>query len=270
MSDITLTYKGETIGTMDATGTKTLKTAGKYCEGDIGLAYVKPSVPSTWDWEGLNPTLVSSFPDYTVTLADTDFNTWTPSTTETPIIAADTAVTAKKFQADMANYDYIVKWTLITDLKRITGATLKNTIDKQVSYQYCSLNRRFTGYTGFATKVPDHNTDRIIADGSVLVYYDTNGNLGYAYHESASAGSYSGIYIKEITVSVDSTTADDPWYTLIRPVVYAKCNATNFATARAAELDKATSTLTLKCEVYRVEKPAMLESIAIDIANMFV
>ena len=43
MSDITVTYKGSTIATMDATGSKTLTTAGKYCEDDISIAYTKPS-----------------------------------------------------------------------------------------------------------------------------------------------------------------------------------------------------------------------------------
>ena len=42
MADVTLTYKGSTIAEMNNTGTKTLKTAGKYCEGDIGVSYVKP------------------------------------------------------------------------------------------------------------------------------------------------------------------------------------------------------------------------------------
>lgn len=41
MADVTLTYKGQTILELSATGTKTIKTAGKYCESDIGLAYVK-------------------------------------------------------------------------------------------------------------------------------------------------------------------------------------------------------------------------------------
>lgn len=43
MADVTFTYKGSTIAEMDASGSKTLKTAGKYCEGDIGVNYVKPS-----------------------------------------------------------------------------------------------------------------------------------------------------------------------------------------------------------------------------------
>lgn len=43
MSDITISYKGSSIATMDATGTKTLLTEGKYCEDDIEVVYVKPS-----------------------------------------------------------------------------------------------------------------------------------------------------------------------------------------------------------------------------------
>ena len=42
MADITLTYKGATIAELSESGTKTIETAGKYCEADIGLAYVKP------------------------------------------------------------------------------------------------------------------------------------------------------------------------------------------------------------------------------------
>lgn len=46
MSDVTIKYKGQSIATMDASGTKTLGTQGKYCEGDIGVEYVKPAGPS--------------------------------------------------------------------------------------------------------------------------------------------------------------------------------------------------------------------------------
>ena len=43
MADVTISYKGATIATMDDSGSKTLGTSGKYCEGDIGVEYVKPS-----------------------------------------------------------------------------------------------------------------------------------------------------------------------------------------------------------------------------------
>jgi len=42
MADITLSYKGAAIGELSASGTKTIKTAGKYCEDDITLTYVSP------------------------------------------------------------------------------------------------------------------------------------------------------------------------------------------------------------------------------------
>ena len=60
MSDITISYKGTDIATMDASGTKTLQTSGKYCEDDITLQYVKPSGGTEapwndvcfWDYDG--------------------------------------------------------------------------------------------------------------------------------------------------------------------------------------------------------------------------
>lgn len=41
MADVTLKYKGDTIAELSASGNKTLETAGKYCEADILLEYVK-------------------------------------------------------------------------------------------------------------------------------------------------------------------------------------------------------------------------------------
>lgn len=43
MSDLTINYKGNPIVEMTESGAKTLKTAGKYCEGDISVAYSKPA-----------------------------------------------------------------------------------------------------------------------------------------------------------------------------------------------------------------------------------
>ena len=42
MADVTLTYKGQKILELSTTGNKALKTAGKYCEDDIELDFVKP------------------------------------------------------------------------------------------------------------------------------------------------------------------------------------------------------------------------------------
>lgn len=43
MADLTVRYKGQPIVEMTESGTKTLKTGGKYCEGDISVEYAKPA-----------------------------------------------------------------------------------------------------------------------------------------------------------------------------------------------------------------------------------
>lgn len=42
MSDVNINYKGASIATLDATGTKTLLTSGKYCEDNIDVVYARP------------------------------------------------------------------------------------------------------------------------------------------------------------------------------------------------------------------------------------
>ena len=43
MADLTVRYKGNPITELSESGTKTLKTAGKYCDADISVEYVKPA-----------------------------------------------------------------------------------------------------------------------------------------------------------------------------------------------------------------------------------
>ena len=43
MADLTVRYKGNPIVELSESGTKTLKTAGKYCEDDITFEYAKPA-----------------------------------------------------------------------------------------------------------------------------------------------------------------------------------------------------------------------------------
>ena len=43
MADLTVRYKGNPIVELSESGTKMLKTGGKYCEGDISVEYAKPA-----------------------------------------------------------------------------------------------------------------------------------------------------------------------------------------------------------------------------------
>lgn len=46
MAEVEISYKGGTIATMNASGTKTLLTEGKYLEDDVTVEYTRPSAPS--------------------------------------------------------------------------------------------------------------------------------------------------------------------------------------------------------------------------------
>lgn len=57
MSEVNINYKGSTIATMDASGTKTLQTSGKYCEGNVEVVYTRPTLPTpTYQTKSIAPT----------------------------------------------------------------------------------------------------------------------------------------------------------------------------------------------------------------------
>ncbi len=43
MADVTVSYKGSTIAELNANGSKTLKTAGCYCDDHIDISYAPRS-----------------------------------------------------------------------------------------------------------------------------------------------------------------------------------------------------------------------------------
>ena len=55
MSGVNIEYKGGSIATIPDTGSKTLKTQGKYCEGDILVEYEAPQGGIPIDESSLTP-----------------------------------------------------------------------------------------------------------------------------------------------------------------------------------------------------------------------
>ena len=67
MADVEIKYREASIAALDASGTKTLKTAGKYCEDDITVSYTKPAAPAETNYrryEYDNPAAVSGSGNY--------------------------------------------------------------------------------------------------------------------------------------------------------------------------------------------------------------
>ena len=66
MADLTTKFKGQPIVEMTESGTKTLKTAGKYCEGDISVEYAKPAGGGSGSGEMFSSSASGWIPEYQV------------------------------------------------------------------------------------------------------------------------------------------------------------------------------------------------------------
>lgn len=86
MPDVTISYKGNSIATMSASGTKTLLTEGKYCEDDITVAYTAPT-PSAGS--ATTPaTTITANPTITVSTSGLITSTASTSQSITPTVVA--------------------------------------------------------------------------------------------------------------------------------------------------------------------------------------
>ncbi len=96
MADVEIKYKGAVIATLDETGTKTLKTSGKYCEDDITVSYTKSAAPVETNhrrYEYDNPAAVSGSGNY-ITVASGDETLKQVRSLDTLLVACRMAGTA--------------------------------------------------------------------------------------------------------------------------------------------------------------------------------
>ena len=66
MADLIINYKGNPIAELSESGTKTLKTAGKYCEDDITVEYAKPAGGGGGSGEMFSSSASGWIPEYQV------------------------------------------------------------------------------------------------------------------------------------------------------------------------------------------------------------
>ena len=87
MADLTIKYKGQPIVELTESGTKTLKTAGKYCEDDISVEYAKPAGGGGGSELVLSATRLPAVTICTDVIANhIVVSSWSPSVTAVEII----------------------------------------------------------------------------------------------------------------------------------------------------------------------------------------
>ena len=201
----------------------------------------------TYTWFGANPVLLGEN-EFTITLDDTTYPSWTPSTSSTTILAAG-AYDWLPFIAepDYDLYDMAFVLGLDIRLEYASGTEMKAA---QKAWFYKRLHLRgkyFNSASAYSSGVPNSLT----YEGATvyrLQYYNTSGAI-------APGSSNYGVYTSSTPGSGTKTVSGVSYSKITTPAVFARCSTSYFSTTAAAAVDTAASTIKFSAKAYRVDKP---------------
>ena len=200
------------------------------------------------NWMGDNPTYIKKVYSLSTTLNQTNYPSWTPSTTATKMIDTTTVSTTESL--DLENYEYILVW--LSDCNVAYDNTW--TASKATCLRECclftqSIFRRPASVESATSELYDYNVGQ---ENTKSIYY-------CKYYSTASAISlanttYSPCYIYGITAPTFSSTSSlTPTLTIKTPTMYARCSTTYFSTTNAAKVDQSNTTIKMEGHLYRVD-----------------
>lgn len=201
-----------------------------------------------YNWMGENPEYVKELYTYSATLSDTNYVSWTPSTTASSIKASSTLST--KETIDLATYDYVVYWISDANIAYDSSyTTLKGRCLREICMYTQSVFRRPASTTSATSGTEDYNA--VQQDQYAIYwckYYSSETAISLAYT------TYSPCYISSVTAFAFASTANETTTLTIKtPVLSTRCSSTYFTTGAAAKVDQTNSTVKLKGYLYRVK-----------------
>ena len=246
-------YFGETL--IDLTGVTA--QAGDIQKGKVIVG--RDGLPLTGTAEPLE--YITSFTKQTIKLSDTDFASWTPSTTAKAIIAAANVGTF--IAEDIMDFDYWTRTRVLFDGVYPDGtSTGKGMLKKCVAENWYVITRRPSSNTYLNNGNRNSNIAEAVTNQYATQYY----NSGWV----AAYGASYGIYTANAAPTLSSTSSESPTVTFKNPIINARCSTTYFSTGFAGKLDQDKSTITLVFDVYRSNRGYMRKLIydsLIDIWN---
>ena len=214
-----------------------------------------------WDWRGDGTETVNdAFYTDTILLKNTNFATWEPSKTASTIVATSNVGT---FSADLANYEYLIRWQCQFDAAYLEGATLKNIPYRIVMEIWQAIFKRPNSLTNIQNEVYNGNTCLTLGTIPITDYYTSSGARSYAF-----SASY-GIYAAATAATFSNSTSNTPTVTVKAPTWSARCSDTYMTVARAADLDQENSTLKRKCLIYRMKPGATERAMYGSLVNLY-
>lgn len=244
--------QGKYFYTADGTkteGTSTGGGGGSVTQDQDGFIVLPPTggggSSDNWSWMGKNPTKVKTILNEKVYLKDTDYATWTPSSTTGTIVASQTLTSET---IDLGLYDAIVVYRFHSHFEYGSGATVSG---KMLEWVYGNSNI----YCGRPTNTPTWEsgiyssaTSVSPSSGVASIYTDNQGN------EAFSNSPYYGVYVGGGFNSSYSVANSVMTITPKTPIVNAKCNTTYFSETNASVVDQSTSYYEQSAELWIVDK----------------
>ena len=199
----------------------------------------------SWSWMGKNPTLTATVVNKKVYLKDTDFSTWTPSTTAHTL---ESSANLTKQTVNASSYDYVTRYKFHAHFDYNEGTTGKAMITDQYASFCVLLNGYYTNLAQITGDNPASTNSSILYQSSIdggVFYKNSSGNDTYA--NNASYGIYMG------TMSPTGSYYTPTGITPQKPAISIKCSGSYLSTTNCALVNPNTSYYELKIEIWRVD-----------------
>lgn len=213
-----------------------------------------------YNFMGKHPEFVQTVFNDEVALEDTDFATWTPSTTAASIVASENITT---FVADMANYEYFLKWETSINVELQSGATTKAQLIWEGADQYQILCKRPSSMVNIQAMNFNGNVCFTYFTVPIMRYYNTSGTATYTHSISY------GIYPVLVASTFSNSTSNTPTVTVKTPSVSTRCYKSYFTEARAAEVDQENTIIKRVGKLYRIEIAGAIREMYTDFYTRF-
>lgn len=212
--------------------------------GSNEVAITKTS-DDTHGWLGAGVEYVGKLYEWNGTLDDTTYPSWTPSTTQSTILASQSKV-AQFTIPDRTQETYYVMTRWGMEYTYNSGTTMTYA---PINFSYAGVNLYYNypgNYAEYISGDFSSFSNTSLVSYYYLVYYNSSGQLAGIQNTYGPAYSNSSANWKVSSPSGNSVTV-----TLNRPAVYARCNTSYFTTARAADIDTTNSTIKYRLDLFK-------------------
>ena len=203
MSGVNIEYKGETIATIPATGSKTIKTQGKYCEGDILVEYEAPPTPT--------PTLITKqiTENGTYTAAEDNADGYSE-------VVVEVGKTIEEKDVNFYDYDGTVLYAYTAREALALSALPEAPTHEGLTFQ--GWNRTLAQLQAYVTDygIGDAGATYITDDGATRLYLEVGDNvpLDYELYVQIANGTLSVEVDGQVLGSATGTTSSYVSYTI--------------------------------------------------------